>query len=47
MEQNEFKVRCYEKGELAQLYFPNLDKRRAVGIFHKRGYTDACGSPKK
>ncbi len=30
MEQNEFKMRCYEKGELAQLYFPNLDKRRAV-----------------
>lgn len=29
MEITDFKVRCYEKGELASLYFPNLDKRRA------------------
>lgn len=29
MNESEFVVRCYEKGELAQLFFPNLDKKAA------------------
>lgn len=43
MEEKEeiFKIRCYGKSELAMMYFPNLERKTAVGKLKR--WIDRCG----
>lgn len=43
MEEKEeiFKIRCYGKSELARMYFPNLERKTAVGKLKR--WIDRCG----